>query len=128
MGVRPERVAKEMKRFVSEVIQRELKDPRIGFVTITDVEITRDLKLARIYFTILGNRTQKNNTINALKSATGYIRKLVGDHLELRYVPEIVFMEDLTEEQARNVHRILEEIKKEREDEHKEDKRGAREE
>ena len=113
MGVRPERVAKELKRYISEIIHKELKDPRIGFITITDVEMTKDLKLAKVYYSILGNRTEKNNTVNALKSAAGFIKKMIGDNLDLRYIPEILFKEDLSGERARNVYRILDEIKKE---------------
>ena len=119
MSVRPEKVAKELKRYVSKVIQEELKDPRIGFVTITDVEITRDLRLAKVYFSILGGRTQRNNTVNALKNAKGYIKKLVGDHLKLRYTPDIMFKEDLSAARAQNVDKILRAIKKGKENEHK---------
>lgn len=123
MRIRPERVAKELKRYISEVIQTELKDPRIGFVTVTDVEITKDLKLAKIYYSILGSRTEINNTKNALKSAVGYIKKLIGTNLDLRYIPEIVFIEDKSAQRARRVYNILDEIKKEEDNEHKEDKR-----
>ena len=119
MGVRPERVAKELKRYISEIIQKELKDPRIGFVTITDVEITKDLKLAKVYYSIMGSRTEKNNTMNALKSASGYIRKMIGDNLKLRYIPEIMFIVDAASERACNVYKILDEIKKEGKDEDK---------
>lgn len=131
MGVRPERVAKELKRYISEVIQKELKDPRIGFVTITDVNITKDLKSARIYYSILGNRTEKNNTVNALKSATGFIKKLIGTHLNLRYIPELNFIEDESARRAQNVYGILDKIKKEGNNghkEHKEDRRDHKEE
>ena len=107
MGVRPERVAKELKRYISEVIQKELKDPRIGFITVTDVDITKDLKSARIYYSILGTRTEKNNTVSALKSATGYIKKLIGANLGLRYIPELVFIEDESAKRAQRVMKIL---------------------
>ena len=63
MGVRPERVAKELKRYISEILYTEIKDPRIGFVTIMDVELTKDLKIATVYYSIMGTKTEKNNTI-----------------------------------------------------------------
>jgi len=121
MGVRPERVARELKRYISEVIQKGLKDPRIGFVTITDVEITPDLKLAKVYYTVMGSRTEKNNTINALKSSIGYIKNLIAKDMGLRFVPDLIFKEDLSQERAQNVYKILDKIKKEEKDEHKKD-------
>ena len=111
MGIRPQKIAKSIKRYVSKIIQEELKDPRIGFVTITDVEITKDLKYARVYYSILGDKTERNNTINALKSAGGYIKKLVGRNLGIRYIPEIIFVEDKAAERAGNIYRILDNIK-----------------
>jgi len=120
MSIKQEKVAKELKRYISKVIQEELKDPRIGFVTITDVEITKDLKIAKIYYSILDSGTQKKNTVNALKSARGYIKKLIGTHLKLRYTPELQFMEDATIKRVQGIYKILEDIKKEKKDEHRE--------
>ena len=128
MGVRPERVARELKRYISGILYTELKDPRIAFVTITDVEITKDLKVAIIYYSIMGTKTERNNTINALKSATGFIKKLIGINLELRYVPDIIFREDRSVEQAKNVYKILDKIKKEGENEPTKGKRDNTEE
>lgn len=120
MSIKQERVAKELKRYISKVIQEELKDPRIGFVTITDVEVTKDLKIAKVYYSILDSGTQKKNTVNALKSAIGYIKKLIGTHLKLRYTPELQFMEDATIKRVQGIYKILEDIKKEKKDEHRE--------
>jgi len=117
MGVRPERVAKELKRYISEILYTEMKDPRIGFVTIMDVELTKDLKIATVYYSIMGTKTEKNNTINALKSGTGFIKKLISENLDLRYTPDIIFREDLSAERAKNVYNILDKLKKEGEDE-----------
>lgn len=94
MGLRPERVQAAIKKEISKIIHSELKDPRIGFITITRVDVTPDLRYARIYFSILGEEETKQQSLEGLKSATGFIRRLIGQRLNLRFVPEIVFKRD----------------------------------
>lgn len=94
MGIRPERVQVAIKREISRIIHEELKDPRLGFITITRVDITSDLRYARIYFSVLGEDKAKQQSLEGLKRATGYIRRLIGQRLKFRFVPEIVFRLD----------------------------------
>jgi ribosome-binding factor A len=114
MGMRPERVKEALRREISQIVQKEIKDPRMGFTTITKVEISKDLKNADIYYSVLGEEGDAKRTRYALKSAEGYIRKLIGDRLGLRFVPEIRFRTDRSMEHSKKVYDILDKIKKER--------------
>ncbi|MEE8359721.1 MAG: 30S ribosome-binding factor RbfA [Candidatus Omnitrophota bacterium] len=114
MGARPERVQEALRREVSMIVQKEIKDPRLGFITITKVEVTKDLKNAFVYYSVLGEEKVANNTRHALKSAVGYIRKLIGERMKMKYVPEITFRQDMSIEHAKRVYEILDNIKKEK--------------
>ncbi len=114
MGTRPERVQEALRREVSMIIQKEIKDPRLGFITITKVEITKDLKNAFVYYSVLGEEKDANNTRHALKSSVGYIRKLIGDRIKMKFVPEITFRLDKSIEHSKRVYEILDNIKKEK--------------
>ncbi len=109
---RRERVAEALKREVSSIIHDELKDPRLGFITITAAEISADLRCAKVFFSVLGKEEQCKKTIEALESSMGFIRKLVGDRLQLRFTPEIIFREDKSTQQSIRIQELLEEIKK----------------
>ncbi len=122
MGMRPKRVKEALRREVSLILQREIKDPRLGFTTVTRVEISNDLKNADIYYSVLGGDKDMKGTRGALTSAAGYIKKLIGDRLKMKFVPEIRFKVDESMERTRRVFEILEDIKEERKpDEHRED-------
>lgn len=112
MGVRPERVQEALRREVSLIIQKEIKDPRLGFTTITKVEISKDLKNAHIYYSVMDEK-DAINTKHALMSAEGYIKKLIGDRLKMKFMPNIKFKADKTMEHSRRVLEILEKIKRE---------------
>ena len=114
MGMRPERVQEAIRREVSLIIQKEIKDPRLGFVTITKVEISKDLKNAHIYYIVLGEEKEAKSSRGALISAEGYIRKLIGDRIKMKFVPEIKFKPDRSMEHTRRVYEILDNIKKEK--------------
>lgn len=107
MRTRPERVANAIKKEVSQILQEELKDPRIGFATITAVRVTKDLKDARVFFSVLGDAKAKKNSIHGLNSAAGYIRGLIGDRLGLRYTPTITFELDESVEFLQRMEDIL---------------------
>lgn len=109
--MRGEKVARLIKKEVSEIIHSELKDPRIGFVTITGVEITRDLHQAKVYFSILGNNEDVKKTSEGLKSACTYVRKLIGKRLRLRYTPEVLFCHDKSIEYSIHIDETIERIK-----------------
>ncbi len=120
MGIRPERVANAIRREISNIIHDELKDPRMGFTTITKVEITPDLRYAKIYYSVLGNEKEKKSTKIALKNATGFMKGLIGDRLKLRCTPELAFVVDKTIEYHDKINRILEGINKEKKTSYKE--------
>ena len=109
--VRHERVAQAIKEEVSTILHDAVKDPRLGFVTITRVELTPDLRSARVFFSVLGKQEDYEKTKDALLSAQGYIRSLVAKRVQLRYAPEITFREDHSSEYSTRIFEILEEVK-----------------
>ncbi|MGO4887736.1 30S ribosome-binding factor RbfA [Anaerobacillus sp. MEB173] len=90
-NVRASRVGEQMKKELGQILQQELKDPRIGFVTVTGVEVTGDLQQAKVFITVLGNDDEKENTLKGLAKATGFIRSEIGKRIRLRKTPEISF-------------------------------------
>ncbi|MCM8799220.1 MAG: 30S ribosome-binding factor RbfA [Candidatus Omnitrophica bacterium] len=97
---RVQKVAEALKREISNIIHDELKDPRIGFITVLRIELSSDLKFARIYYSVLGNSKEKESTASALENAKGFIRREVAQRLTLKFVPEIVFKEDKSVEES----------------------------
>lgn len=89
MSKRLSRVEEATKEVLSEVIQREVKDPRVGFVTISRVDISPDLRHARVYYSVLGDDAEVKRTIEGLESSRGYMRSALGKHLRLKYLPDI---------------------------------------
>ena len=112
---RIEKINNAIKREVSQIIMEELKDPRLGFITITRVETTRDLSYARIYFSVLGDVGQVEKVERGLLSSAGFIRKLLGGRLRLRHIPELVFRLDKSAEYTMKILEKLEVIKDESE-------------
>jgi ribosome-binding factor A len=104
---RATRVADQIRMEVAEILSRKIKDPRVQFVTVTDVKMTADLKIARIYVTALDQEHYEQQTAPGLKSAVGYIRTELGRRLNLRYTPEIVFYRDTSAEYAHRMEKIL---------------------
>ena len=111
---RTDKVAKAIRHTVSCIIHDELNDPRLGFVTVTRIEMTKDLRYARVFFSILGTEKQEKNTVAALESAKGFIRKLVGERVKLRLTPELVFKLDKSGEYSIRIFEELEKLKNER--------------
>ena len=114
---RPERVQEALRQEISNIVQREIKDPRLGFITITKVDLTKDLRYARIYFSVLGENKDKLLALKGLNSAKGYIKGLIGDRIKLRFMPQIEFRIDTSLEHTKEIYDILDKLKKEREDE-----------
>lgn len=108
---RQERVAEAIRQEVSTILQREMKDPRVGFVTITRVELTPDLRNAKIFFSVLGREEEHKKTREALDSACGFIRKSVAERINLRFAPEIMFREDHSSQYSVRIQEVLDEIK-----------------
>lgn len=109
---RVERVTQAIKRELSNIIHDELKDPRIGFVTLTRVELTKDLRIAKIYYSVLGSDKEKKNSSIALESAKGFMRRLIGERIDLRFIPELIFKEDRSIEYSIYIEQELEKLKK----------------
>lgn len=107
---RHERVEEAIKKEVSLIIHDELKDPRVGFVTITRVELSADLRNARIFYSVLGKADDCRKTKLALDSALGYIRSLVAQRINMRFATELMFCEDHSTEYSVKIQKLLDEI------------------
>lgn len=106
------RISEEIKRIVSNAIMTELKDPRISPMTsVTEVEVTRDLRYAKIYVSVLGSESNKEETLKGLESGKGFIRKEIGENLNLRYTPEPLFYLDKSIEHGFRITKLLNEMK-----------------
>ena len=113
---RTSRLAGQIQAEASEVLAREVHDPGIGFVTLTRVQVTPDLQLARLYYTTLGDPAARRATERALERATPFLRRQIGAKIRLRRVPEIRFEFDASVENQDRIERILLELKSEREE------------
>lgn len=107
---RSKRIQELLLEEISKLLQRGLKDPRIGFATITGVELTDNLKYAKVFVSMMGKEEEKNDTMDGLKSATGYIRRCLGKNLYLKYIPEVEFIRDDTADRAERITRILHDL------------------
>ncbi|AEF17318.1 MULTISPECIES: 30S ribosome-binding factor RbfA [Thermoanaerobacterium] len=111
MQYRIGRLSEEIKKEVSQMIFEEIKDPRISNMTsITDIEVSKDLRYAKIYISVYGNDDEKKNTIEGLKSATGFIRRELGKRIKLRYIPELIFELDNSIEYGAHISKILKDL------------------
>ena len=108
---RQEKIAEAIRQEASVIIHDKLNDPRLGFVTITNVEITHDLRFAKIFFSVLGDEAAYKKTKEALNSSLGYVRKLIAQRLSLRFAPEIAFYEDRSSEFSVRIEEVLNELK-----------------
>lgn len=108
---RLDKVAEAIRKEASIIIHDELKDPRLGFVTITGVELTPDLRFAKVFFSVLGKEEDYKKTKKALDSALGFIRRLIAQRINLRFAPEIVFREDRSSEYSVKIQEVLDQIK-----------------
>ena len=113
---RPERVGELIKEEISRIIRERVSDPRIGFVSITSVELTPDLKHAKIFASVLGDKSDREKTFEGLRSATSFIRGQLGNNLKIRYVPEISFVYDKSIERGSRVIAIMNKLSREAEE------------
>lgn len=112
LGRRVSRIEEQLRMELSEILEREVHDPRVHLVTITRVKISADLSHARIFISSLGGPDERKNTLKGLRSAAGYIRKSLGQRLHhLRRIPELNFDYDDTLEQEIRLDQLLHEIK-----------------
>lgn len=114
MTERINRIAEEIKREISSIIQNDLKDPRLPkLISITAVEVTRDLRYAKAYISILGSEEKKTNALQGLKSAAGYIRREIGHRIQIWHVPEIQFELDNSIERGIYITKLINDTVKE---------------
>jgi ribosome-binding factor A len=122
--LRPEQLEDQIHFLLSTLIQRELRDPDLGFVTLTAVRLTGDRSLARVYYTVLGDEEQSGKTRKALGRAAGFLRTQLAQRLKMRRVPELRFFPDTTLEEGNRMESLFAEIRKE-EEEHPREAAGA---
>ena len=109
-GRRTDRVSVLIQRELSDIIQRELKDPRVGFCTISQVQVSTDLRYADVKVSVVGDKQQKRNSITGLKSAAGFLRREVVQRIGLRHAPELRFELDNSVDQLMQIDRLLKRI------------------
>lgn len=110
---RIEKVSEAIKQEVSKIIHDELRDPRLGFITVMQVEVTKDLQIARIFYSVMGSPGQKLKAGEALESASGFIRRLIGERLNLRLTPEVIFKLDNSVDYSIEIADKIERVKNE---------------
>jgi len=110
---RRRRVADLIKSELSHIIQQELRDPRIGFITITEVNMSPDLLHAKIYISILGNKEKVESSLKGLKSSVSFLRREICQQLRLRYCPTLDFCLDTSIEYGTHIEELIEKLKKE---------------
>ena len=107
------RISEEVRKVVSDLLLSEIKDPRIsGMPSVNRVNVSKDLKFAKIYISVLGNEEDKVNTIKGLENAKGFIRTEIGRRIQLRHVPEPLFFLDESIEQAIHLTKLIDEVNK----------------
>lgn len=105
------RVGELLREEISHIILREMKDPRIGFVSVTDVEVSGDLRHAKVFISVYGTETEKEETMQGLQKARGYVRKLVGDRIKIHHTPELLFRYDDSIEHGVHISEIINDLK-----------------
>jgi len=110
-GKRSEKVADLIHKEISEMLVKTIKDPRIGFVTITRVAVSEDYRSAKVYFSVTGTVEERQRSVEGLNSAKGYVRKELGRRIRLRYTPEIIFKFDPSIEYAIHIGEVIRHIK-----------------
>ena len=109
--IRADRVADLLKEEISQMLCMEVKDPHIGFITITDVEVSKDLKLAKVFYTILGDERQRSESSDALQRVSPFIKRQLGKRLKMRYIPDILFRYDHSLDYGSKIDTLLNQLK-----------------
>jgi ribosome-binding factor A len=108
-GTRPGRVSEEFREILAEEIPK-LKDPRIGFVTVTYVKVTPDLRLARVFYTAMGDERERKSTAAGLRSARAHLRQVIGGQIRMKTLPDLEFEEDRSIEAADRIDQLIREL------------------
>jgi ribosome-binding factor A len=106
-GARSRRLADRISQIVAEMLERRIKDPRLGFVTVTEARLTNDLREATVFYTVYGSAEQRAETAAALESAVGVIRSEVGKQTGLRHTPSLLFVADAVPDTARHIEELV---------------------
>ncbi len=114
-GKRSEKVADLIQKEISQMLVKSIKDPRIGFVTITKVSVSEDCRFAKVYFSVAGTLAERERSMEGLDSAKGFVRKELGRRIRLRYTPEILFQFDPSIEYAIHMGKLIQAIQQEKE-------------
>lgn len=104
---RADRVADQIRMEVADILMRKIKDPRVRSVTVTDVELTKDLRIARVFVTTMEQNKDERHVFDGLAKASGFVRAELGRRLALRYLPEVIFMKDVSGVRADRVLKLL---------------------
>jgi ribosome-binding factor A len=104
---RARKLADRIREIVADVLERQVKDPRLGFVTVTDARVTPDLRDATVFYTVLGDDAERQATTRALRSATGVVRSEVGRQTGVRFTPTLAFVEDAVPDHAKHIDELL---------------------
>jgi ribosome-binding factor A len=104
---RTRRLAERIAKIVAELLERRIKDPRLGFVTVTEARLTGDLREAKVFYTVLGSAEDREETAAALRSATGIIRSEVGRLTGLRHTPSLEFVADMLPEDSQRIDELV---------------------
>jgi len=110
---RPKRVAQQIQHEISHILARDLKDRRVGMITVTGVDVSPDLRHARVFVSIMGKDSEKDETMKTLRRAAGWIRHELGQRIRMKFLPEIVFTMDTSQEYGEKIDRLLDELKHE---------------
>jgi len=114
MSKRTRQVADTIQRVLGDVIQKELKDPRVGFATVVGVEVSDDLQHARVHVSIMGDEHQRADTMNGLQSARGFLRKRVAEEMKhLRFIPTLHLQMDTSLDYSMHINEILRDLEQE---------------
>lgn len=113
---RRERVAEAIREAIAGILATEVKDPRVGFVTVTRVELTSDLEMARVFVGVLADEAGRKETMKALGKAVGFVRRALGRRVQMRLLPDLVFEYDKGLDAAERVARLLEDDQRRGED------------
>lgn len=107
---RRQRLGDQLRAELAQIILRELKDPRLGFVTVTEVRMSGDLKHARVYVSVYGTEGEESKSLEALDNAAGFLKRVIGERLRLRYVPELRFVLDDTLKRSARIDALLDDL------------------
>ena len=107
---RPQRLALQIQQEVSLMISRNMKDRRVGFVTVTGVQLSPDFRHARIFISLMGSDSEKEESLETLNHASGWVRHELGQRIRMKFLPEIFFQLDTSQEYGAHIDRLIDEI------------------